>query len=171
MAGLGDIRSIGSGNIGATNVLRTGGKGLATLTLLFDMLKGTAAVSLAASSGAEPDLAAAVGDVVGHIFPVWLGFRGGKGVATYLGVLLSLTAIGTFTFTTVWLLVALMTRYSTLAALAACISATASLLGTGQSDVAIVVATLSGSVFAAHRATIVRLLRGTKPRIGFRRPA
>ena len=89
-AGLGDVRNIGSGNIGATNVLRTGNKGLAAVTLLLDMLKGTAAVLIAGNYGPEPAIAAGLGAFLGHLFPVWLGFKGGKGVATYIGVLLGL---------------------------------------------------------------------------------
>src|SRR5690606_4373116 len=112
MAGLGDVRSIGSGNIGATNVLRTGNKKLAAATLICDMLKGTAAVLLASHYGTETALAAGLGAFIGHIFPVWLGFKGGKGVATYLGVLIAFAWQVALIFAGVWLLIAILTRYS-----------------------------------------------------------
>ena len=116
-AGLGDLRQIGSGNIGATNVLRAGGKGLAALTLLLDAAKGTAAVLIAAPWGEGAALLAGLGAFLGHLFPVWLGFRGGKGVATYLGVLLGLYWPAAASFAAIWLFVAFVTRYSSLAAL------------------------------------------------------
>ena len=120
MAGTQDLRSIGSGNIGATNVLRTGRKGLAAATLLGDMLKGTAAVVLALLlSGPGAAMAAALGAFLGHLFPVWLKFRGGKGVATYIGVLLGLFWPAALAFCAIWLLVASTTRYSSLSALIA----------------------------------------------------
>src|SRR5262245_4781677 len=112
-AGLGDLRKVGSGNIGATNVLRTGRKDIAALTLILDMLKGTAAVLIAAYLwGRHAALAAALGAFLGHLFPVWLGFNGGKGVATYLGVLLGLAWPFAAVFAATWLVVALITRYS-----------------------------------------------------------
>src|SRR3954464_4813900 len=115
MAGLGDVRAIGSGNIGATNVLRTGRKGLAAATLLLDALKGTAAVLLAERLlGPEPALAAALGAFLGHTFPVWLGFRGGKGAAPYIGVLVALDWRAALVFALVWLAVAAASRYSSL---------------------------------------------------------
>ncbi len=121
MAGLGDVRSIGSGNIGATNVLRTGNKKLAAATLILDMLKGTVAVLVAGIAGPEAAIAAGLGAFLGHIFPVWLKFKGGKGVATYLGVLLGLFWKGALIFAAVWLLIAFATRYSSLAALVAAV--------------------------------------------------
>ncbi len=120
-AGLGDVRNIGSGNIGATNVLRTGNKGLAAATLLLDMLKGTAAVLIAGIYGTEFAIAAGLGAFLGHLFPVWLGFKGGKGVATYLGVLAGLMWQAALLFGAVWLVVAFAMRYSSLAALIACV--------------------------------------------------
>src|SRR3954454_13006453 len=118
MAGLGDVRAIGSGNIGATNVLRTGRKGLAAATLLLDALKGTAAVLLAERLlGPEPALADALGAFLGHTFPVWLGFRGGKGVATYIGVLFALDWRPALVFALAWLAVGAASRYSSLSAL------------------------------------------------------
>ena len=118
-AGGPDIRAIGSGNIGATNVLRTGNKVLAAATLLCDMLKGTIAVLAAARYGADPALAAALGAFLGHLFPVWLKFKGGKGVATYIGLLIGLHWPTALFFCIVWLVVAAATRYSSLAALVA----------------------------------------------------
>ncbi|TIS00769.1 MAG: glycerol-3-phosphate 1-O-acyltransferase PlsY, partial [Mesorhizobium sp.] len=118
-AGLGDVRQIGSGNIGATNVLRTGNKGLAAATLLLDALKGTAAVLIAGHFSPDFGLLAGFGALLGHLFPVWLGFKGGKGVATYLGVLLGLAWQGMVVFAVVWLAMAFLFRYSSLAALAA----------------------------------------------------
>ena len=120
-AGLGDVRNIGSGNIGATNVLRTGNKGLAAATLLLDMLKGTAAVLIAGIYGTEAAIAAGLGAFLGHLFPVWLGFKGGKGVATYIGVLAGLMWQAALLFGAVWLVVAFALRYSSLSALTACV--------------------------------------------------
>src|SRR3954447_21206783 len=119
MAGLGDIRAIGSGNIGATNVLRTGRKSLAAATLLLDALKGTAAVLIAYALAPHAAIVAGFGAFVGHIFPVWLGFRGGKGVATYIGVLVALSWPAAIVFAVVWLGVAAALRYSSAAALVA----------------------------------------------------
>src|SRR5262245_46242671 len=116
LAGLADIRSIGSGNIGATNVLRTGHKGLAAATLAGDMLKGTGAVLLGGLFGTEPALAAALGAFLGHLFPVWLKFKGGKGVATYIGILLGLAWPVALAFVAIWAAVAALTRYSSLSA-------------------------------------------------------
>lgn len=165
-AGLGDVRSIGSGNIGATNVLRTGRKGLAALTLLGDALKGTAAVLIAAQWGREPALAAGLGAFLGHLFPVWLGFRGGKGVATYVGVLLAVAWQGLLVFAAAWLSVALITRYSSLAALVAAVAVPIALLLLGYVQAAELFALMSVIVFAKHRANIQRLLQGTETRIG-----
>ena len=119
-AGLGDIRNIGSGNIGATNVLRTGRKGLAAATLLLDMLKGTLAVLVTAHfAGPNIALAAGLAAFLGHLFPVWLKFKGGKGVATYIGLLIGLAWPAALIFCGVWLIVAAVSRYSSLAALIA----------------------------------------------------
>src|SRR5919107_3257056 len=119
MAGLGDVRKIGSGNIGATNVLRTGRKGLAAATLLADALKGTAAVLIAAQWGPQFAIMAALGAFLGHLFPVWLGFKGGKGVATFLGVLIGLKPLAALIFCLIWLGVAFASKYSSLSALVA----------------------------------------------------
>jgi acyl phosphate:glycerol-3-phosphate acyltransferase len=111
MAGLGDVRTIGSGNIGATNVLRTGNKKLAAATLLLDALKGTVAVVLAEQYGVGLGILAGFGAFIGHLFPVWLGFKGGKGVATYLGILLAISGIASLVFAIIWIATAFLTRY------------------------------------------------------------
>jgi acyl phosphate:glycerol-3-phosphate acyltransferase len=165
-AGLGDVRNIGSGNIGATNVLRTGNKGLAAATLLLDMLKGTAAVLIAGRYGTEPAIAAGLGAFIGHLFPVWLGFKGGKGVATYIGVLAGLMWQAALLLCAVWIVVALVFRYSSLSALTACVVAPIALYFMGRTDLAILFAVLSVIVFIKHRANIARLLAGTEGKIG-----
>ncbi|MBZ9677776.1 glycerol-3-phosphate 1-O-acyltransferase PlsY [Mesorhizobium sp. ES1-1] len=165
-AGLGDVRSIGSGNIGATNVLRTGNKGLAAATLLLDALKGTAAVLIAGHFG--PDLAiwAGFGAFVGHLFPVWLGFKGGKGVATYLGVLVGLAWQVALIFAVVWLAVALLFRFSSLAALAAAVIVPIALYFLDTPDIAVLFVAMSVIVFIKHHANISRLLAGSEGKIG-----
>jgi acyl phosphate:glycerol-3-phosphate acyltransferase len=165
-AGLGDVRKIGSGNIGATNVLRTGNKKLAALTLLLDALKGTAAVLIAGLYAPEAALVAGFGAFLGHLFPVWLGFKGGKGVATYLGVLIALAWQGALVFAVVWLLVAFLTRYSSLAALVAAVAVPIALYFLGLGDAAALFAIMSAIVFIKHHANISRLLAGTETRIG-----
>mgnify|MGYP002652685975 CR=1 FL=1 len=166
-AGLGDVRAIGSGNIGATNVLRTGRKGLAAGTLLGDMLKGTAAVLLMRWwAGADAGLLAALGAVLGHIFPVWLKFKGGKGVATYIGVLLAVSWISAAIFGVAWGLVAWLTRYSSLSALVACALAPVALAFLAGGKAALLFAALSALVWFMHRANIQRLLSGTESKIG-----
>ncbi|WP_019173405.1 glycerol-3-phosphate 1-O-acyltransferase PlsY [Pseudaminobacter salicylatoxidans] len=165
-AGLGDVRSIGSGNIGATNVLRTGNKKLAAFTLLLDALKGTAAVLLARLYAPEAALLAGFGAFLGHLFPIWLGFKGGKGVATYLGVLIGLAWQGALVFAVVWLLIAYLTRYSSLAALIAAIGVPVALYVLGLRDIAVLFAIMSVIVFIKHHANISRLLAGTESRIG-----
>ncbi|MBK3745480.1 glycerol-3-phosphate 1-O-acyltransferase PlsY [Paraburkholderia aspalathi] len=176
-AGLGDVRAIGSGNIGATNVLRTGNKKLAAATLLLDMLKGTAAVlgaGLAAGliasqwgiAGQTFAIAAGLGAFLGHLFPVWIGFRGGKGVATYLGVLIGLAWSGALIFIAVWIVVALLTRYSSLSALVASVAVPVALFVQGQQSVALLFSVLTILVFIKHRANITRLLQGTEGKIG-----
>ncbi len=167
LAGLGDIRQIGSGNIGATNVLRTGNKPLALAVLLLDSAKGAVAVLAAAElGGAEAALAAGLGAVLGHLFPVWLGFKGGKGVATTLGTLLALAwPVGLIACAT-WLLAALIFRISSLAALIAI--AVAPVVSYFHSGVALAGLTLviAALVWVKHAANIRRLLDGTEPRIG-----
>ncbi len=167
-AGLGDVRNIGSGNIGATNVLRTGNKGLAALTLILDALKGAAAVLIAGIYGPELALAAGFGAFLGHLFPVWLGFKGGKGVATYLGVLAGLAWKVALVFAAVWLAVAFIMRYSSLAALVASVAVPLTLFYLGRIDYAVLFAVMTVIVFVKHRANISRLLAGTETRIGAR---
>ena len=167
-AGLGDVRAIGSGNIGATNVLRTGNKKLAAATLLLDALKGTAAVLVAGIYGPEAAMAAGVGALVGHILPVWLRFKGGKGVATYIGILFGLMWQAGLLFLAIWLIMAVIFRYSSLSALIACVVAPVALWFLGRPDLAIMFAVLSAIVFVMHRANISRLLAGTETRIGAR---
>jgi glycerol-3-phosphate acyltransferase PlsY len=165
-AGLGDVRSIGSGNIGATNVLRTGNKKLAAATLLLDALKGTAAVLLAKLAGPDLGLWAGLGAFLGHIFPVWLGFKGGKGVATYLGVLIGLAWQVALIFAAVWLLMAILFRYSSLAALTAAVAVPITLWFVTTPAVAGLFAVMSIILIFKHRANISRLLAGTEGRIG-----
>ena len=165
--GLGDVRSIGSGNIGATNVLRTGRKDLAAATLLLDALKGTAAVLLARwFAGGDCGLAAGVGAFLGHIFPVWLGFRGGKGVATFLGVLLGLAWPVALVFALVWLAVAAATRYSSSAALAASLASPVAMAFWAPGRVVFWVAAMAALLWWTHRENIRRLLAGQESRIG-----
>lgn len=165
-AGLGDVRKIGSGNIGATNVLRTGNKGLAAATLLFDALKGTAAALIAGHFSPDFGLLAGFGAFLGHLFPVWLGFKGGKGVATYLGVLLGLAWQGMLVFAVVWLAMAFLFRYSSLAALAAAVVVPIALYVTSTPQIAGLFAAMSLIVIVKHRANISRLLAGTESKIG-----
>ena len=165
-AGLGDVRKIGSGNIGATNVLRTGNKGLAAATLLLDALKGTLAVLVAQRWGVEAGIAAGFGAFLGHLFPVWLGFRGGKGVATYLGVLAAFSWQAGLVFAVAWLAVAFLSRYSSLSALAATVAAPVALHLLGLPSHAVVLGVMSVVVFIKHRANISRLLAGTESKIG-----
>jgi glycerol-3-phosphate acyltransferase PlsY len=165
-AGLGDVRTIGSGNIGATNVLRTGHKGLAAATLLLDALKGTAAVLIAARYGPELGPWAGFGAFLGHLFPAWLGFKGGKGVATYLGVLAGIAWQVALIFAAVWLIVAVVFRYSSLAALTAAVAVPVALWFQATPQVAGLFAVMSVIVFIKHRANIQRLLAGTEGRIG-----
>ncbi|WP_192363725.1 glycerol-3-phosphate 1-O-acyltransferase PlsY [Mesorhizobium mediterraneum] len=167
-AGLGDVRNIGSGNIGATNVLRTGNKGLAAATLLLDALKGTAAVLIAGRFAPELGPWAGLGAFLGHLFPVWLGFKGGKGVATYLGVLTALAWQVALIFAVVWLAVAFLFRYSSLAALTAAVVVPIALYVLGSPQIAGLFALMSLIVIIKHRANITRLLAGTEGKIGAR---
>jgi acyl phosphate:glycerol-3-phosphate acyltransferase len=168
--GMGDIRGIGSGNIGATNVLRTGSKGAAAATLLLDALKGAVPVLVAGVLVGHPVPAAVagLGAFLGHIFPVWLRFRGGKGVATFLGVMLALAPpIGLIACAT-WLAVAAVARLSSLAALVAAALTPVWLLLLGPREAAWLGLALAGLIFLRHRANIRRLASGTEPRIGTR---
>jgi acyl phosphate:glycerol-3-phosphate acyltransferase len=167
LAGTQDLRTIGSGNIGATNVLRTGRKGLAAATLLGDMLKGTVAV-LVAKQCADQHLAilAALGAFLGHLFPVWLKFRGGKGVATYIGLLLALAWPAAIAFCLAWLAIAALTRYSSLAALTASVTTPAFLLYERDLQEAQLFLLLSVLLWIMHRANIARLIGGSEGKIG-----
>ncbi|TCZ61392.1 glycerol-3-phosphate 1-O-acyltransferase PlsY [Roseicella aquatilis] len=166
-AGLGDIRAIGSGNIGATNVLRTGHKGLAAATLALDLLKGVAALLLARWLwGETAGLVAGFGAMLGHAFPVWLGFKGGKGVATGGGVLLAAAWWLGLGAALVWLGTAIVTRISSAGAIAACAAAPVIAAVAGRWDLALFAAGVAALVIWRHRANIERLLAGTEPRIG-----
>ncbi|MBV1705701.1 MAG: glycerol-3-phosphate 1-O-acyltransferase PlsY [Hyphomicrobiales bacterium] len=166
-AGLGDIRAIGSGNIGSTNVLRTGRKDLAAATLLLDALKGTVPVWLAQHMwGDAAALTAAAAAFAGHILPVWLKFRGGKGVATFLGTLLAIAPLAALVFAVVWLLVAYASRWSSAAALAASGLIPFVLLALREEPVPLVYAGLMVVLWFMHRANIMRLLAGSEPKIG-----
>jgi acyl phosphate:glycerol-3-phosphate acyltransferase len=169
LAGLGDLRQIGSGNIGATNVLRAGGKGVAALTLILDAAKGTAAVLLAARFGEIAALAAGLGAFLGHVFPVWLRFKGGKGVATYLGVLIGLYWPAALLFAATWLAVAYVTRYSSLAALTAVVASVLMLAAMGEWRLGALFLLLGGVLYVRHAENIGRLARGEETRIGEKR--
>jgi len=166
-AGGPDLRTIGSGNIGATNVLRTGNKPLAAATLLGDMFKGTVAVLLARHfAGADAALVAGLGAFVGHLFPVWLTFKGGKGVATYIGLLIGLYWLGALIFCAVWLIVAFASRYSSLAALTASALTPPALWLLGEPRAAVLFAVLSVLLWLRHIPNIRRLLDGSEGKIG-----
>ncbi|MDT0575281.1 glycerol-3-phosphate 1-O-acyltransferase PlsY [Croceicoccus sp. F390] len=172
VTGAGDLRTIGSGSTGATNVLRTGRRWLAAATLLLDLLKGAAAVLIASALFSQAPLVAAMaagaGAVVGHCYPVWLGFRGGKGVATLMGVVLALAWPVGLVFAAIWLVLLATTRISSIAGMGAAASAplTAWMLGKGM--IVPVLLGLAVLVLWRHRANIVRLLQGTEPRVGGR---
>jgi glycerol-3-phosphate acyltransferase PlsY len=192
-AGLGDIRKVGSGNIGATNVLRTGNKGLAAATLVLDALKGTAAVllvawlavdiwaffnrpagSAASIESAGPLLvamqqlpaAAGLGAFMGHIYPIWLGFKGGKGVATYIGVLFGLALPAGVVFCAVWLLTAWLTKYSSLSALVASMVTPLAVWLLGAPQLGLLLMPMTVLLIYKHASNITRLVRGEEPRIG-----
>ena len=164
--GSGDIRQIGSGNIGATNVLRTGNRPLAALTLLCDVLKGTLAVWIGWRFGPYGAMAAGLGAFLGHLYPVWLGFRGGKGVATYIGVALGLYWPAALAFCIVWLMVAVSTRYSSLSALVASTATVVALAITGNWPLTALFLLLTVLLYARHSSNIERLIKGEETRIG-----
>jgi glycerol-3-phosphate acyltransferase PlsY len=170
-AGLGDIRTVGSGNIGATNVLRAGGKGLAAATLLLDAAKGLVAVLLARYYGPEAAVAAGAGAVLGHVFPVWLGFKGGKGGATVLGVFLGLCWPVAVIGALLWLMTAAIFRYSSLATLLATALAAASAWWLSPRPVAMLATVLVLLVWSKHHENIRRLLAGTESKIGLKKSA
>jgi acyl phosphate:glycerol-3-phosphate acyltransferase len=166
-AGTPDIRAIGSGNIGATNVLRTGSKALAAGTLIGDTLKGTAAVLVTGYFfGGDAALVAAAGALLGHIFPVWLSFKGGKGVATYIGLLIGLAWPAAIVFCLIWLSVAALNRTSSLAGLLASAAMPPLLWLLHDQRTALLFLGLTVVVWIKHRANIARLLAGTEPKIG-----
>ncbi|MDP1583463.1 MAG: glycerol-3-phosphate 1-O-acyltransferase PlsY [Bradyrhizobium sp.] len=167
LAGTQDLRSIGSGSIGATNVLRTGNKGLAAATLLGDALKGTIAVVIAGYlGGPNAAMLAALGAFLGHLFPVWLKFKGGKGVAVYIGVLIGLFWPAAIVFCVLWLATAAISRYSSLSALVASFVAPIFLWWFGHPALASLFAVMTLLLFYAHRDNIKRLQAGTESRIG-----
>jgi acyl phosphate:glycerol-3-phosphate acyltransferase len=170
-AGAPDIRTIGSGNIGATNVLRTGRKWLAATTLFCDMFKGTVAVLVAKHFGMDAALAAGLGAFVGHLFPVWLSFKGGKGVATYIGVLIGLYWPAALAFCVIWLSIAAASRYSSLAALIASALTPLGLWAFGRPNVATLFLFLTAALWFMHRENIARLLKGTEGKIGVKAAA
>jgi acyl phosphate:glycerol-3-phosphate acyltransferase len=171
LAGTQDIRAIGSGSIGATNVLRTGRKGLAALTVIADILKGTAAVLLASwwcgqDLGRECGLIAGLGAFLGHLFPVWLKFKGGKGIATGLGILLVVSWMAAIAVMIIWIAIAAASRYSSLASLIASAAAPAILWFIGTPSQALLFLVLAVLTFVMHRGNIARLMNGTEGRIG-----
>ena len=170
-AGLGDLRSIGSGNIGATNVLRTGNKALAAATLVLDAGKGAAAVLLARGFlGEEAAMMAGIAAFLGHVFPIWLGFKGGKGVATYIGVLLALNWIVGLIFCATWLVIAFAQKYSSLAALTAAATAPIFAYVVSGLELAAAAGVLSIVLMFRHWTNIIRLWQGTEPKIGSEKP-
>ena len=169
LAGLGDIRAIGSGNIGATNVLRTGNRPLAAATLLLDGAKGAVAVLVCARFGWDAEIAAAVGAFAGHLFPVWLQFKGGKGVATYIGLLAALFWPAALLFCAVWLATALISRLSSLSALLASLVTPLVLAFVAGWQLALLFALLSVLLWWRHRENLARLMAGTETRIGEKR--
>lgn len=167
MAGLGDIRAIGSGNIGATNVLRTGNKKLAAATLLLDALKATVAALVATYFwGPEAGLLAGFAAFLGHLFPVWLGFKGGKGVATYIGTLLGVAPLMVLAFAAVWLTAAKISKYSSLSALVATLAIPIALWFINDHKTALVMALMTVISWWKHEANIRRLIAGTESKIG-----
>jgi acyl phosphate:glycerol-3-phosphate acyltransferase len=166
LAGTQDLRSIGSGNIGATNVLRTGRKGLAAATLLADALKGTLAVVIASAFGPHTAILATLGAFLGHLFPVWLGFKGGKGVATFIGCLVGLKPLAALVFAVLWLATAAAMRYSSLSALVASAATPPVLWLMGERQMAELFVVLAVLLWWKHGENIRRLLAGTEGRIG-----
>lgn len=166
IAGAGDLRAIGSGNIGATNVLRTGRKGLAALTLLLDGFKGAAAVILVRAIWPGNEGLAAVGALLGHLYPVWIGFRGGKGVATFVGIMAALHWPSALVYAVVWIAALALTRFSSIAGMAAALSAPVAAATLGRFDLALLYLGFALLIVWKHRGNLERLLAGTEPRVG-----
>jgi glycerol-3-phosphate acyltransferase PlsY len=166
LGGAGDLRRVGSGNIGATNVLRTGRKGLAAATLLLDLLKGAAAVWIVAAWSPDDAPLAAAGAFLGHCYPVWLGFRGGKGVATLMGIVLALYWPLGLVYAAVWIGLLALTRISSLAGMLAAVSAPVAAAAFGRFDIVLLLLAAALIVLWKHGANIERLLAGTEPRVG-----
>ena len=166
MAGKGDIRDIGSGNIGATNVLRSGSKKLAALTLLFDAAKGAAAVLIIQLIWPDAVRFAAAGALIGHLFPVWLKFKGGKGVATFLGILIPLLPVAALVFVLVWIGLLLAVRISSAAGMAAAASAPLTAFILGDQQLFLMLLAFAMLVIWRHHENIRRLIAGTEPRVG-----
>ena len=169
IAGAGDLRAIGSGNIGATNVLRTGRKGLAAATLLLDLLKGAAAVWIVAALFPGEQLVAGAAAFIGHCYPLWLRFRGGKGVATMMGVVVALSPIAGLVYAVVWLGLLGTIRISSVAGMAAAVAAPVAAAAVGRFDLAVLFLGLALIVLWKHRENIARLVAGQEPRIGRKR--
>jgi glycerol-3-phosphate acyltransferase PlsY len=165
-AGAGDLRSVGSGNIGATNVLRTGRKGLAALTLLLDGAKGAAAVLIVDAVWPGNEGLAAVGALLGHLYPVWIGFKGGKGVATFFGIMAALHWESSLVYALVWLLILGVTRYSSAAGVSAALAAPVAAAVLGRFDLVLLYLAFALLIVWKHRANLDRLLAGTEPRVG-----
>lgn len=166
LGGAGDLRQVGSGNIGATNVLRTGRKGLAAATLLLDALKGTAAILIVAHFLPGQEVVAAAAAFIGHCYPVWLRFKGGKGVATLMGICLGLSGPIALVYAIIWLGLLALVRISSVAGMLAAISAPVSAAAFGRLDLVAPLVGLAALVLWKHRANLDRLMKGTEPRIG-----
>lgn len=169
IAGAGDLRTIGSGNIGATNVLRTGRKGLAAATLLLDLLKGAAAVWIVAALFPGEELIAGAAAFIGHCYPLWLRFRGGKGVATMMGVVVALSPFAGLVYAVVWLGLLAGLRISSVAGMSAAVAAPLAAAWAGRFDLVLLFLGLALIVLWKHRENIERLLAGNEPRIGRKR--
>ena len=165
-SGAGDLRTIGSGNIGATNVLRTGRKGLAALTLLLDGAKGAVAVLIVGGIWPGNEGLAAVGALLGHLYPVWIAFKGGKGVATFFGIMVALHWPSSIVYALAWLGLLGLTRYSSVAGMSAALLAPVAAAALGRFDLAILYLGFGLLIFWKHRANLERLLAGTEPRVG-----
>jgi len=169
LAGKGDVRRVGSGNIGATNVLRAGGKGLAALTLILDVLKATAAILIAGRIWPGSENFAAAGALVGHLYPAWLKFRGGKGVATLLGILIPLMPLAALVYAAVWVVLLLSLRISAVAGIGAAVSAPLVAAVAGEPVLFPMFLAFALIVIWKHRDNLARLRAGTEPRIGLRK--